>query len=601
MMMWPASCVMFSQHHQHQDQFSWQQQPAATMPALCVMQPQILPGSRAGSELNEVLAAIESLYQDQLEPCGRILRMRLSERMPGDVDIDMKRVKAMCESCPWLCVETKDSRDWTALICNRERTFVDVYSPIDMYHPDLWLAAGAYFEGLATADMALPGGRYSCAKTLVSRSLPFLAGLSLGQICHVVQLAISQKRILGYLNGAVVPYDRSQSKIKDDAAEHRAQLGSGSRGVKVADWNLLICGMTQILADSSTAEYLPLSTIKRMFRSRFQAELSETALGHAKLSDLMQDLRLRNICTVELHGHCYVVTKLETKAAAIQSQTPVAAPNRQSMHLAAVQSAARAPVGQTPQAAVIHSQTPVAAPNRQSTPLAAVQSKARAPVGQVSDAVAGANAIAALLQKSQVSQVTPGQRAPATDSQPLSSLSARAKWVEPLDIVEGEPAPEASMPLMTPTPTAFGVVQHWHRNCVLDAHMWEISCRAIGLVPPCQNLQSIPSRERNSTVAESSENTRTASEENLITPGMLEQNGYSVINTFIHEQAAPPTPSLSSAAARSHSLPRNMGLANDAEKRVAVAGGKLAAHDAKQRRPGNRLMSAAAAAARTES
>ena len=34
--------------------------------------------------------------------------------------------------------------------------------------------------------------------------------------CHIVQLAISQKKLLGYLNGSVVPYSRSQSMVIRD-------------------------------------------------------------------------------------------------------------------------------------------------------------------------------------------------------------------------------------------------------------------------------------------------------------------------------------------------------------------------------------------------
>jgi len=52
---------------------------------------------------------------------------------------------------------------------------------------------------------------------------------------------------------------------------------------------------------------IPLSNIKRLFRSKFRKELSETSLGHAKLSELFQDPRLRDICTVRLQGHGYVV------------------------------------------------------------------------------------------------------------------------------------------------------------------------------------------------------------------------------------------------------------------------------------------------------
>merc|ERR1711972_182703 len=40
---------------------------------------------------------------------------------------------------------------------------------------------------------------------------------------------------------------------------------------------------------------------------RFGKSLSETALGHAKLSDLFQDARVHDLCTVKLHGQGYVL------------------------------------------------------------------------------------------------------------------------------------------------------------------------------------------------------------------------------------------------------------------------------------------------------
>jgi hypothetical protein len=52
---------------------------------------------------------------------------------------------------------------------------------------------------------------------------------------------------------------------------------------------------------------MPLSNVKRLFRSRFHMELSETALGYSKLSELLKDPRLQDICTVQLRGQGYVV------------------------------------------------------------------------------------------------------------------------------------------------------------------------------------------------------------------------------------------------------------------------------------------------------
>jgi len=52
---------------------------------------------------------------------------------------------------------------------------------------------------------------------------------------------------------------------------------------------------------------VPLSNIKRIFRTRYQTELSETMLGHSRLSDLLQDRRFHDLCTVQLQRNGYAV------------------------------------------------------------------------------------------------------------------------------------------------------------------------------------------------------------------------------------------------------------------------------------------------------
>ncbi|CAK9026537.1 NEDD4-binding protein 2-like 1 [Durusdinium trenchii] len=234
-------------------------------------------------DMHEVTNAVESLYMDELKPYGRILRKRLAERAASmgftNLDVDIKRLKSVCDTCPWIYVQAEEGGDWSALLCSRSMSsFVDVYSPQDFYPQKMWQAAEMYFESLDDAHMVLPGGRYSCAQALVSRGLDFLKGRSLGQVCHIVQLAISQKKLLGYLNGAVVPYKRSQSMIKERCAEKQRPC-------------------------TNTTSTIPLSNVKRLFRSRYHTELSETALGHSKLSELLQDPRLKDICRMTNVSH----------------------------------------------------------------------------------------------------------------------------------------------------------------------------------------------------------------------------------------------------------------------------------------------------------
>jgi len=267
----------------------------------------------------EVVAAVKSLYGDHLRPYGRLLRKRLVERILAatakQVDIDLRHLRAACEASCDLEVSEQGS-DWSALLrgaasapCASDAALVDVYSPEDTYPDALWAQATEYFRGLEERDVVLPGGRYSCAQELLSRGLPFLEGRCLGEVCHIVQLAISKRKILGYLNGAVVPHGWSQSLLKESCAKQRCPCeGAVVRGKTVAEWGDVRRCLGEIVRTTvRTNGWMPLSNVKRLFRSRFHLVLSETALGHSKLSEMLRDPRLRDVCSIRLRGNVYAV------------------------------------------------------------------------------------------------------------------------------------------------------------------------------------------------------------------------------------------------------------------------------------------------------
>merc|ERR1712070_392287 len=111
--------------------------------------------------------------------------------------------------------------DWTALLRGRAPSFADVHDPsCDKYAWHLWENLTAYVSTLQSPEeYCLPSSRYACARELQARQLPFLAGLTLGRLRHVVQLAVSQKGILGYRDGALVPYTMSTCFLKKQQAE----------------------------------------------------------------------------------------------------------------------------------------------------------------------------------------------------------------------------------------------------------------------------------------------------------------------------------------------------------------------------------------------
>merc|ERR1719183_100765 len=99
--------------------------------------------------------------------------------------------------------------------------------------------------------------------------------------------------------------------MKDIAASHKelcAQQVQVSE-LAIASWKDARRCLKKILTESLQAgvDQVPLSNIKRICRSQYQIELSETSLGHSKLSDFLQDSRLSDICTVRLEDQGYFV------------------------------------------------------------------------------------------------------------------------------------------------------------------------------------------------------------------------------------------------------------------------------------------------------
>merc|ERR1712060_1018959 len=65
---------------------------------------------------------------------------------------------------------------------------------------------------------------------------------------------------------------------------------------------------------------VPLPNVKSLFRSEYQLVLSETALGHTRLCDLLQDQRFSDLCTLRQQGNGYmVVPRQEPRANATDS------------------------------------------------------------------------------------------------------------------------------------------------------------------------------------------------------------------------------------------------------------------------------------------
>lgn len=278
-------------------------------------------------DLFVVTQAVESLYTDQLKPFGRLLRKRIAEHSIGVFDgtapaakipeqlpnVDAKHLETVCRTSDRFHVESEEGGDWSVVIAGRPQPFIDIYCGTDVYPAEMWAAAAAYFESLPEEEMQLPGGRYSCAQALLRRRTPFLAGYTLGQACHIVELGIALHKILGYSNGSVVPYSRSQSAVKEQCAGARQCAGDAADGAPpAASWDRARQCLREILGEEANVAdaAVPLSNVKRLFRSRYGLDLSETTLGYSKLSELLQDVRFSDVCTVQLQAQGYMVKRV---------------------------------------------------------------------------------------------------------------------------------------------------------------------------------------------------------------------------------------------------------------------------------------------------
>lgn len=279
--------------------------------------------------ISEILASVWSLLQDDLQPCVRVLLKRIRERaadslaeargLPkGSVDlnetpfIDAKVLRKACMHCWDLVVESKEATEYSVMPRGAQRTYIDVCSQVDKYSAEMWEEFGAYLSTLSAEDLGKPTGRYECARVLMQKDLPFFQGFSLGAVCHVVHLAVCTRRLLGYSKGALVPHKFCDAVLKETCALKLTPLGDGSTG-RWATWDDLVPNLVTLLGMEEAG--ISISNVKPYYQSHFQAELSETALGHKRLQDVLQDPRVaEKVVLLKVNGSIRAALRPEVRA-----------------------------------------------------------------------------------------------------------------------------------------------------------------------------------------------------------------------------------------------------------------------------------------------
>jgi len=259
---------------------------------------------------SEVLVAVKSLCTDQMKPFGRLVLKRLRERaaesrgcgLDGVPLIDPKQLRKTCERCRELNVVPDEGKEYAALLVGRNLLFIDPTGAIDTYPPQMWVDLERYVLGDACGP--LPASRYDAATVLQSRQLSFLQGYSLGKVCHIVQLAVSHRNLLGHRGGKLVPYHASLQHEKEICAMKQDVYSNNDSTTHstlrvVSSWDEVAVHTHQLLLENEGR--IMLSAMKRLFKSRFNLDLCETVLGHRRLFELLKDPRLHGVCALVPH------------------------------------------------------------------------------------------------------------------------------------------------------------------------------------------------------------------------------------------------------------------------------------------------------------
>jgi hypothetical protein len=178
---------------------------------------------------------------------------------------------------------------------------VDVESQEDSYRQDVWDAFSAFLLSAGGAvPVSLPSVPHAAAQELQRRQLPFFQGLSLGELEHIVRLAIGKRRLLCHLGDslragrATKPGLLKPEVSKKDAA--KVKVDGVNRG-DIRDME----DLTMVLLNVMTRfpEGTPLSLLKQHIQTYAHRTLSEADFKCNKLADIFRMAPLRNIFPLE--------------------------------------------------------------------------------------------------------------------------------------------------------------------------------------------------------------------------------------------------------------------------------------------------------------
>jgi hypothetical protein len=259
----------------------------------------IAADSQSGKALptDAVFKAVNSLYDDELRPNLGLVRRRLKELYDVLVPItDLRKLIQSLVKAKIISVQGDPQEPVLTLNCRQAGSFIDPMDPEEPYDAKIYKRMQVLMDAVAVSDpnRLYKGGRYGMAQQLRSVEMPELQQFSLGQVCHIVQHAIA-KKIVGYKKGgALVPYQLSDSCLKNSAESADSSSVDLLPPIKtVAELRAVLMVLWM---NPENHQGLPLSLVKDKIEQYTKRSLSEHLLGFGKLSHLFTIAELEGCC-----------------------------------------------------------------------------------------------------------------------------------------------------------------------------------------------------------------------------------------------------------------------------------------------------------------
>mmetsp|Transcript_13387 Transcript_13387/g.34497 ORF Transcript_13387/g.34497 Transcript_13387/m.34497 type:complete len:711 (+) Transcript_13387:71-2203(+) len=228
-------------------------------------------------------SALESLYEDRIKPLANYVKGRLKERSCPEV-IVKSFVELYAQHSDLYIVQQPaqgSGTDEATILFQTEpdwfKGWVDIDAPDDPYDEELWDELAKFLDG----EHTFAGGRYGMARELMQRNLAFLAKHSLGEVCHIVQLAIQHRRLIVYHRKMLKPI---QTVLCQLSPSNGGGAGPVPEGEEIKDMDDLCGVLFRMLIHHPQG--IRLCRMKQMIKHEFCRKLSEMAFQCTKLIEL---------------------------------------------------------------------------------------------------------------------------------------------------------------------------------------------------------------------------------------------------------------------------------------------------------------------------